>query len=73
MKFQSSIVAAALAVAGIGSIEGFAPSAALQSRSATTSSNVMLQMVATNEVVEGEVRQRKTREVSFCNLEIVLQ
>lgn len=65
MKFGASIVMAALAAAGIQSIEGFAPAVVQQSRKAAVSaSSNMLHMVATNEVVEGEVRPRKTREVS---------
>jgi hypothetical protein len=60
MKFQSTLVAAALAVAGLNSVDAFAPSAALQSRQKTSNLN----MVATTEIVNGESRPRKTREVS---------
>jgi hypothetical protein len=70
MKFRSSIVAAAVAVAGMQFTDAFAPSASLASRqSVIASSKNGLQMVATNnevevEVVE-EVKAKKTREVSI--------
>jgi hypothetical protein len=60
MKFQSTLVVAALAVAGLNSASAFAPSAALQSRQKASNLN----MVATTEIVNGESRPRKTREVS---------
>lgn len=64
MKFQSSIVTAALVVAGLHAGQAFAPSAALLSQK-TASLSVSLPMVATNEVsVDGEVKAKKTREVS---------
>ena len=64
MKFQSTIVAAALAVAGFQSAEAFSPSAALSTQRTVGTSSV-LSMVATNEVsVDGEVKAKKTREVS---------
>jgi hypothetical protein len=73
MKFQSTIVAAALAVAGFQSAEAFSPSAALSTQRTVGTSSV-LSMVATNEVsVDGEVKAKKTREVSVfwggtCNV-----
>lgn len=64
MKFQSSIVAASLAVAGFRSAEAFSPSAALSTQR-TLGISPVLPMVATNEVsVDGEVKGKKTREVS---------
>jgi hypothetical protein len=64
MKFRSSIVAIALAVAGTKSAEGFSASSIVRQH-ASTSAQSGLPMVATNAVVEGEVKPRKTREVSY--------
>jgi len=63
MKFHSTIVSAALLVAGFQSSECFTPSASLSAQRTAVPS---LQMVATNEVsVDGEVKGKKTREVGF--------
>ena len=63
MKFRSSIVAAALAVAGMQTAEAFSPAAVAQGRQ-TAQSPSALGMVATNEVVDTETR-KKTRQVRF--------
>jgi len=60
MKFRSSIVAAALAVAGTKCVEGFSASSVVRQHASTSAHG--LAMVATNAVVEGEVKPRKTRE-----------
>jgi glutamyl-tRNA reductase len=62
MKFQSTVVAAALFVAGMNSASAFAPSLALQSRQKAQIGESMLNMVATSEIVNGEAKPRKTRE-----------
>jgi len=62
MKFQSSIVAATLAIAGLQSAAAFAPSLSLRTQHGGSRSQA-LQMVATNEVVvEGETKTKKSRE-----------
>ena len=63
MKFRSSIVAAALAVAGTKCVEGFSASSVVRQHASTPAHG--LAMVATNAVVEGEVKPRKTREVRY--------
>jgi hypothetical protein len=71
MKFQSTVVAAALFVAGMSTASAFAPSMALQSRQKAQIGKSMLNMVATSdatdatsEIVNGDIKPRKTREVS---------
>lgn len=64
MKFQSTIVATALALGSLNSADAFASSVAVQSRQKVQPSNSVLGMVATNEIVNGETKPRRTREVS---------
>ena len=67
MKFRSSILVAALAGAGMQATQAFAPLASSKARrTAIVSANNALHMVATvTEILDGEVRPRKTREVSI--------
>jgi len=62
MKFQSTIVATALALGSLNSADAFASSVAVQSRQKVQPSNSVLGMVATNEIVNGETKPRRTRE-----------
>jgi hypothetical protein len=73
MKFQSTIVAAALAVTGMNSVNAFALSVSLQIRQKVGANGSMLNMVATTEIVDDVdgldevIRPRKTRKVSSSN------
>ena len=63
MKFQSTAcILGALSAACLSYTDAFTPSMTVQSRPSTSSA---LGMVATTEVVNGELKPRKTREVSL--------
>lgn len=65
MKFRVAALTAAVAVANLGTATAFAPSLSLtqQQQSTHMGGASALNMVATSEVVDGETKPRKTREV----------
>lgn len=72
MKFQSALVLSALSAACLPSnlyTDAFAPSMSVRSRpaagTAAATATSALQMVATTEVVDEEIKPRKTREVRY--------
>ena len=66
MKFQATILAAALAVASFDNVSSFTPSIAVQSRQKSIVGDSALSMaVAVDEdIANGETKTRKTRKVS---------
>ena len=71
MKFQSAIVGVALVIAALESTSAFQLSSSLR-RHQIGSTHAPLEMVATSEIVNGEVngvsRPRRTREVSVFSM-----